>query len=186
MIPNRKRTLTTIGVLAFFVGTLALVWAAKVLREPNGIQKLAAWEMGGEYLGGEGVSPQDKRNNCGPAALKMVLDHHKMSAPLREIEERVELSERGSSMLALKRVAELHRLHVEGWRLSLEDLCRKPFPVIIFVENRHFVVVDSLDNTGFFYVRDPAIGRVKIPRKRLANIWKGETLVFGKELQPSR
>ncbi len=178
VVATRQRTFTTVGVIVFFVGAFVFVGTVKVLRGPDDLLKLAAWEMGGEYLGSDGVVLQNKNNNCGPAVLKMILDHHKRMAPLHEIEQSIKPSEEGSSMLALKVVAESRGLHAEAWKLSLADLAKRTFPVIIFVENRHFVVVDSLSDDGFFFVRDPAIGRIKMPQLRLTKIWKGETLVL--------
>lgn len=178
VVATRQRTLTTVGVIVFFVGAFVFVGMVKILRGPDDLLKIAAWEMGGEYLGSDGVVLQNKSNNCGPAVLKMILDHHKRITSLHEIEQSVKPSEKGSTMLALKIAAESHGLHAEAWRLSLADLKRRIFPLIIFVENRHFVVIDSLSNDGFFFVRDPAIGRIKMPQWRLTKIWQGETLVL--------
>jgi ABC-type bacteriocin/lantibiotic exporter with double-glycine peptidase domain len=162
----------------FFVGAFAFVGTVRVLRGPDDLMRLAAWGMGAEYLGSDGVVFQNKNNNCGPAVLKMILDYHKRAVPLREIEQSVKPSEKGSSMLALKIAAESRGLHAKAWKLGLTDLARSTFPVIIFVENRHFVVIDSLSEDGFFFVRDPAIGRIKMPQRRLTKIWAGETLVL--------
>ena len=149
------------------------------LSDPASGYELVARERGGVYLGMEGVTMQEKSNTCGPAALKMILDVHGKNVPLCELEKGNKTPERGWSMQSLKDLAEQYGLRAEGWRLDLEALCRSRFPVILFVENRHFVVVDGVDTRGFAIVRDPAIGRVKMHRRALSRIWAGEALVFG-------
>ena len=124
---------------------------------------------------------QEKSNTCGPAALKMILDVYGKRVALRELEKGSNALDSGWSMQSLKELAEQYGLRAEGWRLNLEALGRSRFPAILFVENRHFVVVDSMDTAGFFFVRDPAIGRMKIQRRALSKIWTGETLVFGEK-----
>ena len=69
VVATRQRTFTTVGVIVFFVGAFVFVGTVKVLRGPDDLLKLAAWEMGGEYLGSDGVVLQSKNNNCGPAVL---------------------------------------------------------------------------------------------------------------------
>jgi ABC-type bacteriocin/lantibiotic exporter with double-glycine peptidase domain len=166
------RRLTTIGVMTFFAGTFALSWVANRTRE------FAASETTGVYLGSVDVVLQDKDNNCGAAALKMILDHYGIRATLREIERQMRLTRGGSSMLAMKEVAKSYGVRADGWSLSREDLARKSLPSIIFIESHHYVVVDGVDDAGWLFVRDPAIGRMKIPPEKLAKIWGGEALIF--------
>ena len=169
--------------MVFLGAGFALAVMAR-LSDPASGYELVARERGGVYLGMEGVTMQDKSNTCGPAALKMILDVHGKNVPLCELEKGNKASKGGWSMQSLKDLAEQYGLRAEGWRLDLEALCRNRFPVILFVENRHFVVVDGLDTCGFFFVRDPAIGRMKIHSRALIRIWSGETLVFGENQAP--
>lgn len=178
------RTLTTFGVMSFFAATFALSWMSKILRTANDLHEPAESGAVGVYLGCEGVVLQDKSNNCGPAALKMILDHYGVPASVREIERRTRLTRDGSSLFALKKTAESFGMGAEGWRMKLEDLVKRRFPLIIFVEGRHFVVVDSVNRSGCFFVRDPAIGRLRISSRKLGDIWKGETLIFSESVLP--
>ncbi|MCX6145354.1 MAG: cysteine peptidase family C39 domain-containing protein [Ignavibacteriales bacterium] len=177
------KTVITICVVVFLVAGFALAVAVR-FSDPRSGYEIAAHERGGSYLGIEGVIMQDKSNTCGPAALKMILDAHGKKVQLGELEKRSDTSYGGWSMQSLKGLAEQSGLRAEGWRLDLDALCRSRFPVILFVENRHFVVADSVDSAGFFVVRDPAIGRMKIHRRALGKIWTGETLVFGENRSP--
>ncbi len=178
------KTVITIGVIMFLGVGFALAVAAR-FSDPTSGYELAARERGGAYLGIEGVIMQDKNNTCGPAALKMILDAYGKKVQLSELEKGRDTSHGGWSMQSLKELAEQSGLRAEGWRLDLDALSRCQFPMILFVENRHFVVADGVDTSGFFYVRDPAIGRMKIHRRALGRIWTGETLVFGENRSPS-
>ena len=174
------KTVITTGVMVFLGIGFALAVTVR-FSDPTSGYELAARERGGAYLGIEGVTMQDKSNTCGPAALKMILDVHGKKVALRELEKGSNARDSGWSMQSLKELADQYGLRAEGWRLNLEALGRSRFPAILFVENRHFVVVDSMDTAGFFFVRDPAIGRMKIQRRALNKIWTGETLVFGEK-----
>jgi ATP-binding cassette subfamily B protein RaxB len=130
------------------------------------------------YLGAEGVIFQERSNNCGLAALAMVLEHYGIKVSQQSMAGGAKLDFRGASLMTLKERATLEGLEAEGRRLSYEDLLSIRFPAILFVENHHFIVVDSVGGTGELFVRDPAAGRLRVSRKRAAAIWKGETLVI--------
>ena len=130
------------------------------------------------YLGSAGVVLQNRNNNCGVAALIMVLSHYGIKASQRNLELKAGLKSGGASLFVLKEMAEAAGLGAEGWMLRPEDLRKVQLPAIIFIENHHFVLVDSVDGKGVLFVRDPAVGRLKIPHRRAIEIWKGETLVI--------
>jgi ABC-type bacteriocin/lantibiotic exporter with double-glycine peptidase domain len=178
------KTVITTGVIVFLGLGFGFAVTAK-FSDPQNSYELVARERGGVYLGTDGVVMQDKSNTCGPAALKMILDVYGKTVTLRELEKDRKASDGGWSMQSLKALAEQHGLRAEGWRLEPEALCKSRFPLILFVENRHFVVADGVDTAGFLFMRDPAIGRMKIHRRALSGIWNGETLVFGENQSPT-
>ena len=173
-----SRTVTTIGVLVFLGSVFVVSWTSSLLTALKAARGYSSWKDG-ILLGTEGVVLQDKENNCGPAALKMILNCYGLKSSMRELERRSKLTAQGSNMLALKEAAESFGLHAEGLLLQPKDLPHEPLPAVLFVGGQHFVVLDSLDGEGSLYIRDPAIGRMKIPNQKLSDIWKGETLVFG-------
>jgi ABC-type bacteriocin/lantibiotic exporter with double-glycine peptidase domain len=130
------------------------------------------------YLGRAGVVFQDRSNDCGLASLIMVFDHYGILFSRRQFEQRAGLGYRGASLLTMSALAMSVGLEAEGWRLNFEDLRTIQFPAILFVENHHFIVVDSIDGKDFLFVRDPAVGRLRIPRRKLLGTWNGETLVI--------
>ena len=174
---TEMKTVTTVCVVGFLVA--GFVFAMKVrITDPTTSNEFAARQLGGTYLGTRGVVMQDKGNNCGPAALKMVLEHYGKVVPLRDLEKSVSAREEGWSMKALTEIAERNGIHATGWMMSADELRTRDLPAILFVENRHFVVVDSVDRVGFFYVRDPALGRLRFHKNALRKIWTGKALMF--------
>mgnify|MGYP001562286475 len=163
-------------LLFCFSGLLTLGW---FLQTTNASKKISAFMMGAEYIGNQNVVLQKKRNDCGPSALKMIFDYYNISLSLDEIEKELGLTEKGTSMLALKEMAEVKGLKAEGWRLTLDDFLNRQFPLILFVHNDHYIVADSVNNNEVF-IRDPSIGRLKMKKNKLKNIWNGETLIFNK------
>lgn len=178
MTPGEKKYVACVGLLGLVLVGLVCAGTVFVFSSPDLVRRVSAWRMGASYLGVQGVELQTKPNGCGPASLKMVLDHFDLPVALSEPVKRVALTRRGTSMLALKEAAERQGLCSEGWRLNRQDLFRIPFPAIILIRGDHFVVVDSISPQGSVYVRDPAIGRLRIHLDRVDAMWRGETLVF--------
>lgn len=157
---------------------ITFISIARCSTVPFRHQRLIAWIYGAEFIDVVGVILQSKNNNCGPTALKMIFDRYGIEISLEEIEQKVQLHTNGSSMLSLKSVAQAKGLKTEGWRLSLIDLMNVTFPILLFIHQNHFVVADSIDKNDDLYLRDPSLGRLKIAKERLPNIWTGETLLF--------
>ncbi len=174
---TRKKRCIGIAIIVLAAGIVNSSWIIHPLR----INQLpSGWYAGGEYQGREGVLFQTSYNDCGPAALQMIFDHYKISSTVDEIERSVRVTESGTTMLSLKQMAELKGLHAEGWRLTLQDFLNTSFPLLLFVHRDHFVVADSICN-DIVFLRDPAIGKVRIRIKELSQIWQGEALVFAQK-----
>jgi ABC-type bacteriocin/lantibiotic exporter with double-glycine peptidase domain len=174
---KQKKIIAAIVLITSVSGLIVACW---FFQKPDASRIIFAWMMNAEYIGSENVVMQTNHNNCGPCALKMIFNHYNISSSLKEIERGIKLTEKGSSMLALKEMAELKGLKAEGWRFTLEDFLRSSFPSILYVNKDHYVVADSVSIDGNVYVCDPAIGRLRIAKEKLSEIWEGETLVFKK------
>jgi ATP-binding cassette, subfamily B, bacterial CvaB/MchF/RaxB len=170
--------MVSVGATGFIICGIVLAGTTFVAGSPIYLKNFLAWKMGGEFLGEEGVILQDKYNNCGPAALQMVFEFYGVPSSIRQIEEGLILSKKGSSMFSLKLLAEKKGLKAEGWKFTLKDLLNTPMPAVLFVHGDHFVVADSVSADGDLFLRDPALGRIKLPQRNIWRIWRGETLVF--------
>lgn len=175
-----KIIIILILVLSFpFIGIFSI---RQLIEHPDYWKKPVAFFKGARYLGEEGVTFQKHSHDCGPAALKMVFDYFKIPVTLEEISENV-LWEKGSSMLSLKKMAELKGLKAEGWRFTFKDLKKIKIPAIVFVGGDHFVVISKITEDGKIIILDPAIGKLKYSSRRFRKMWKGETLILKKRKQ---
>jgi len=172
------RTAITTGVVCFLAMSFAMSWIAGKPRAPNETGNSAGDDKSMAYLGVERVILQNRSNNCGLAALMMVFEYHGIRVSQEEMERKAKPARQGVSISTLKELSQSFGLQATGWRLNFGDLPGVQFPAILFVENHHFVVLDSMGEGESVFVSDPAIGRLRIPRKVLMDRWKGETLVF--------
>jgi ABC-type bacteriocin/lantibiotic exporter with double-glycine peptidase domain len=159
-----------VGGIAFFSG---------VLRGAFASGQYSALSSQSVFLGKEKVVFQTNPNDCGICALKMMLDDYRIYSTFDEIRQGVGLTEHGVSVYAIKEFAARKGLIVNGWQLSLDELSRRQFPMILFVRKNHFVV-DSISNSNVFF-RDPAIGRIQMNIKRLQDMWNGEAVIISRK-----
>lgn len=174
----QPRGTVTKMIMLFLIGMLGAAWLAS--DRPNRDQARNA--VGGITSGGSKrnhAAFQDRANNCGAATLKMILERFGRTVSLRDLERKLVLSSRGTSLQRLKEVAGEFGLYAEGLRISQDDMARVHLPIIMFLRGSHFVVADSLEPSGSLLVRDPAVGKMKLSQEALRNNWNGEALVFG-------
>jgi ABC-type bacteriocin/lantibiotic exporter with double-glycine peptidase domain len=174
----QSRTATSVGVIGFLAIAFTASWMVTDQNTTKSPETEADNKADVVYLGSAGVAFQNRSNDCGVAALVMVLDRYGKKDTQRELGQKAKLKFQGASLLTLKELAKSAGLEAEGRKLGFDDLTRIQLPVILFVEGHHFIVVDSVDGRGFLFVRDPAVGKLKIPRRRAVDIWKGEALVI--------
>ena len=126
----------------------------------------------------EGVIVRQRgQSDCGAAALKMVLDYYGVGdASLEDLEAATRIGPDGTSLLALKHVAEQRGLTGQGLRLSVGHLKDVSMPAIAHVHGDHFVVVRSA--TDDVIVDDPSIGRLRMSAAAFNRAWDGIVLTF--------
>lgn len=150
------------------------------LKYPGVLKKWSAMWIGAEFLGTEGVVLQKSLNDCGPAALAMVLDHFGVPVPFDSLRKFANLKANGSSMLALGEIAGRSGISAEGWRLTFSDLQKAPLPGIALIRRNHFVVITALDAKGSVYASDPSLGKLRFSRFAFLRQWRGEILLFAR------
>ena len=123
------------------------------------------------------VVRQQRRSDCGPAALKMVLDHWGIQdVTLAELEIATGTGPDGTSLLALKKAAEERGVTSQGLRLPVHRLREIPLPAIAHVHGDHFVVIRSTGDE--LVIDDPSLGRLRMSSRVFARSWDGVVLSF--------
>jgi ATP-binding cassette subfamily B protein len=158
-------------ILLGSIGLATVAWAGSyTCLHAGGIQS----------LGREGVFFQRAANDCGAAALKMILDHFGIAMDYAQLLRRLNTGAVGTAMLSMKDLARAQGLLCEGWRLAPQDLTRIPLPAVLLLRPNHFVVMDRLGPNQGVSVLDPIRGKLRMSVRRLLSDWKGEALLFSK------
>jgi ABC-type bacteriocin/lantibiotic exporter with double-glycine peptidase domain len=121
---------------------------------------------------------QGRSNDCGVAALKMVLDRHGITNKVIDLEKGLNLTKEGASMLMLQTVAAKRGLKGRGVRLKESELLTMPLPAILFFQPKHFVVLQEVRSADEVVIGDPAWGTRILSRAVLSASWRGEAIVF--------
>jgi ABC-type bacteriocin/lantibiotic exporter with double-glycine peptidase domain len=111
----------------------------------------------------------------------MVFDHYAIDRPLSEFERDLLDRPTGTSMLRLKEVAESCGLRAEGLRVSESELVGIPVPSIALLNNKHYVVIESIESSNAIIYADPIIGRIRMPVERFWLKSNGILLVISKQ-----
>ncbi len=153
---------------------LALQYALPGCRSERQM-RLDRW--GATVLDSIDVEFQQERNDCGVACAIMLLRAHGIPADRARIRSLLQLQDEGANMLNLINVLEAEHLSACGIQCAPGYLGQIPLPAILFVDEQHYVVLDSIGNDRQYFLRDPALGRISVDKKSLEEVWSGVVLV---------
>ena len=124
-------------------------------------------------------------SECGAACLGSILAYFGRWVPLTELRERCEVSRDGSSAASILRASRHYGLECKGLSVRADRLKKLEFPLIVFWQFSHFVVVEGFD-VRHFYLNDPATGRRRISVEEFTRGYSGIALQFkrGEDFRP--
>ena len=124
-------------------------------------------------------------SECGAACLGAVLAHHGRWVPLQELRETCSVGRDGSTAADIVQAARYYGLASRGWRKDINDLHAMSFPVILYWEFNHFVILEGIGRDRF-YLNDPAIGHRTVSTDTFDRSFTGIVLTCEPEPQFER
>ena len=115
---------------------------------------------------------QTSQSDCLLACAAMIMDACGCRIPVYRLVERVDLSMAGSNILQLKDALGELGFTVEGYRVDAEKINHSIMPLIAYVNNSHFIVINKVTVDRFSGI-DPAIGRITYSREEFEKIYSG-------------
>ena len=129
---------------------------------------------------------------CGVACLRMIAGYWGIRCSILSLEELCHPTPEGVSLKGILDAAENIGMKGRALRISIDGLSGCQIPAILHWNQNHFVVLYRISSNGrFFYVADPAKGKLRISREEFRRRWlasdSGSEQDFGiaMTLQPS-
>ena len=116
---------------------------------------------------------QHSEEDCGAACLATIAKHHGRTFTINRVREAVGTGQQGTSLLGLKRGAEILGFKARGVKASAETLNRRsevPLPAIIQWKGYHWVVLYGKRGRKYV-IADPGVGIRYLSKKWLMEAW---------------
>ena len=120
---------------------------------------------------------QMETTECAAACLGMILAYHGRWVPLETLRVRCGVSRDGGNAANMLRAAREFGLTARGFRAEREKLFDFPFPMVIFWEFNHFVVLEGIRG-GRVYINDPTEGPRRLGREEFDESYAGMCFAF--------
>lgn len=112
---------------------------------------------------------------CGAASLAILMSHYGLIKTLEELRVSCGVSRDGSKASNLVRAARTYGFEAKGLMREPDGLRDMKFPLIIFWNFNHFVVLEGFHN-GKVYINDPASGPRVLTEQEFDQAFTGVTL----------
>jgi ABC-type bacteriocin/lantibiotic exporter with double-glycine peptidase domain len=126
---------------------------------------------------------QHSEEDCGAACLATVAKHYGRTCSLARMREAVGTGSRGTTLLGLRRGAEVlgfHARQAQATAQAIEHLNEAPLPLIIHWQGNHWVVLYRQRGKKYI-IADPAVGIRHLTKEELLAGWSNGVMLV---LQP--
>jgi len=120
---------------------------------------------------------QSHASECGAACLGSILAHFGRWVTLTDLRTNCEVSRDGVSAAGIKRAAGLYGLDCTGRSSPIPDLRKMSFPLILFWEFNHFLILDGVDRDRYL-LNDPSSGHRTLTEEEFSRGYTGIALEF--------
>ncbi len=120
---------------------------------------------------------QMEATECGAACLAMILAYYGRWTPLEELRIRCGVSRDGVKAASVLRAAREYGLRAAGYRRDPKRLFDLPFPMVVFWNFNHFLVLEGIRGE-VVYVNDPNAGPRRISMREFDDGFTGVCLAF--------
>ncbi|WP_241154397.1 peptidase domain-containing ABC transporter [Staphylospora marina] len=115
---------------------------------------------------------QMQQTECGLCCIAMIAAYYKSSVSLYELRERMGGGRDGTTLFHLRNLAEQLGFETKCYRLDASSLRQLPLPAVLFWNDKHYVVLESVTKKHFVIV-DPAIGRRRLSPEAFMRSYSG-------------
>ena len=115
---------------------------------------------------------QRDSKDCGPTSIKIIAKFYKKNIQTEYLRQLCETTRLGSNLLKVSHASEKIGFRTIGVKINLTTLNEAPLPCILHWNHNHFVVLYKIKK-GFYYISDPAHGKIKYNKKEFLGHWVG-------------
>lgn len=113
--------------------------------------------------------------DCGPTCLRIIMAYYGKKVSFQELKEKTHIDHEGVSMLGISKAAQEMGFQTMGVSISYDQLKEDVnLPCIAHWNQNHFIVIYKIKkkkSEEIIYVVDPAIGKMKLSKKKFCDSW---------------
>ena len=115
---------------------------------------------------------QTTQSDCLIACAAMIMSKYRCNVPVYRLLEKIQNSTSGSNVLQLRETMDKYGFMVNGYRVELHQINNKMLPLVAYVNENHFVVIEHIGSQKI-HVIDPAIGKITHDLEEFSKSYSG-------------